>query len=98
MGAGLDALRARARVRSQLHLSRAGGAQAPRSKTSASWRELIEAELVPIAAVDHRIPRNGDPVLLYDWDTLQSMTQACHDLKTAARDGGFGSPVRLRSG
>jgi 5-methylcytosine-specific restriction endonuclease McrA len=53
---------------------------------------------LPAIVVDHRIPYNGDPVLLYDWDTLQSMTQACHDLKTAARDGGFGSPVRLRSG
>ena len=44
--------------------------------------------------VDHRTPHNGDPALLYDWDNLRSMTKACHDRKTAARDGGFGNPVR----
>jgi len=44
--------------------------------------------------VDHRVPHNGDPVLLYNWDNLQAMTKACHDRKTAARNGGFGNPVR----
>ena len=44
--------------------------------------------------VDHRTPHNGDEALLYDWDNLQSMTKACHDRKTAARDGGFGNPRR----
>jgi 5-methylcytosine-specific restriction enzyme A len=48
----------------------------------------------PAAVVDHRTPHNGDPVLMYDWDNLQAMTKACHDRKTAARDGGFGNPVR----
>jgi 5-methylcytosine-specific restriction enzyme A len=48
----------------------------------------------PAIVVDHRIPHNGDPVLLYDWNNLQAMTKACHDRKTAARDGGFGNPRR----
>ncbi len=49
----------------------------------------------PALVVDHRRPHNGDEVLLYDWDNLQAMTKACHDRKTAARDGGFGNPVRF---
>jgi 5-methylcytosine-specific restriction protein A len=44
--------------------------------------------------VDHKQPHHGDPVLLYAWDNLEAMTKACHDRKTAARDGGFGNPVR----
>lgn len=44
--------------------------------------------------VDHRTPHLGDPRLLYDWDNLQAMTKACHDRKTAERDGGFGNPAR----
>jgi 5-methylcytosine-specific restriction enzyme A len=44
--------------------------------------------------VDHRTPHNGDISLLYDWDNLQAMTKACHDRKTAARDGGFGNPLK----
>ena len=48
----------------------------------------------PALIVDHRTPHNGDEALLYDWDNLQAMTKACHDRKTAARDGGFGNPVR----
>jgi 5-methylcytosine-specific restriction protein A len=48
----------------------------------------------PATVVDHRKPHNGDPELLYDWGNLQAMTKACHDRKTAARDGGFGNPRR----
>jgi 5-methylcytosine-specific restriction enzyme A len=48
----------------------------------------------PATVVDHRRPHNGDPGLMYAWDNLQSMTKACHDRKTAARDGGFGNPIR----
>jgi 5-methylcytosine-specific restriction enzyme A len=44
--------------------------------------------------VDHRRPHNGDIGLLYDWDNLQAMTKPCHDRKTAARDGGFGNPLK----
>jgi 5-methylcytosine-specific restriction enzyme A len=44
--------------------------------------------------VDHKRPHNGDLNLAFDWDNLRSMTKACHSAKTAARDGGFGNPVR----
>jgi 5-methylcytosine-specific restriction enzyme A len=44
--------------------------------------------------VDHKSPHNGDLVLAYNWENLQAMTKACHDRKTAARDGGFGNPVK----
>ena len=44
--------------------------------------------------VDHRCPLNGEIGLLYDWDNLQAMTKPCHDRKTAARDGGFGNPLK----
>jgi 5-methylcytosine-specific restriction enzyme A len=44
--------------------------------------------------VDHKRPHNGDKALAYSWDNLQAMTKSCHDRKTAARDGGFGNPVR----
>jgi hypothetical protein len=44
--------------------------------------------------VDHRVPHLGDPVLMYAWDNLQAMTKACHDRKTAGRDGGFGNARR----
>jgi 5-methylcytosine-specific restriction enzyme A len=48
----------------------------------------------PATVVDHRKPHNGDHALLYEWANLQAMTKACHDRKTAQRDGGFGNPVR----
>lgn len=44
--------------------------------------------------VDHKRAHGGDPALLYDWDNLQALTKPCHDRKTAARDGGFGNPVK----
>ena len=46
------------------------------------------------AVVDHRRPHNGNAALMYAWDNLQAMTKPCHDRKTAARDGGFGNPLR----
>ena len=69
------------------------------------WQKLRLAYLVahplcecgcsyPATVVDHRRPHNGDRELLYDWDNLQALTKACHDRKTAARDGGFGNPRR----
>lgn len=48
----------------------------------------------PAIVVDHKQPHNGDLSLMYAWDNLQAMTKPCHDAKTAARDGGFGNPVR----
>src|SRR5215469_4488789 len=44
--------------------------------------------------VDHRKPHKGDQRLMYAWGNLEAMTKPCHDAKTAARDGGFGNPVR----
>jgi 5-methylcytosine-specific restriction protein A len=44
--------------------------------------------------VDHRKPHRGDAALMYAWTNLEAMTKPCHDRKTAARDGGFGNPVR----
>ena len=69
------------------------------------WRRLRLAYLVhhPLCecgcgraatVVDHRKPHHGDPALLYAWDNLEAMTKPCHDRKTAARDGGFGNPIR----
>ena len=46
------------------------------------------------SVVDHKRPHNGDAALLYAWDNLEAMTKPCHDRKTAARDGGFGNPIR----
>lgn len=48
----------------------------------------------PARVVDHKKPHGGDPALLYAWDNLEAMTKPCHDRKTAARDGGFGNPVK----
>lgn len=73
------------------------------------WRKLRAAYLAthPIcecgcghvaSVVDHRTPRNVDPALIYAWDNLSAMTKPCHDRKTAARDGGFGNPVKLHRG
>lgn len=72
------------------------------------WRKLRAAYLAshptcecgcgyPATVVDHRQPHLGDPALIYAWDNLSAMTKACHDRKTAARDGGFGNPVRSRA-
>jgi 5-methylcytosine-specific restriction protein A len=69
------------------------------------WQKLRHAYLVahplcecgcgyPATVVDHRRPHDGDLALIYAWDNLQAMTKACHDRKTAARDGGFGNPLR----
>jgi 5-methylcytosine-specific restriction enzyme A len=44
--------------------------------------------------VDHRTPHDGDAALMYAWDNLEAMAKACHDRKTASRDGGFGNPIR----
>lgn len=44
--------------------------------------------------VDHRVAHHGDPGLMYDIGNLQALTKACHDRKTAVRDGGFGNPRR----
>ena len=69
------------------------------------WQKLRNAYLAthplcecgcdhPATVVDHRVPHNGDDGLMYSWNNLMAMTRACHDRKTATRDGGFGNPVR----
>ena len=39
--------------------------------------------------VDHIVPHLGDATLFYDTSNLQSLCKRCHDIKTAAEDGGF---------
>jgi 5-methylcytosine-specific restriction enzyme A len=51
----------------------------------------------PATVVDHIIAHNGNDALMYDWSNLQAMTKQCHDRKTAARDGGFGNPLKSRT-
>lgn len=69
------------------------------------WQKLRAAYLVqhpicecgcgwPAQVVHHKAPHNGDPILIFAWDNLQALTKQCHDRITAARDGGFGNPVR----
>ena len=77
----------------------------PPRKYGRRWRKLRAAYLAahPLcecgcdqvaAVVDHKRPHNGDDALMYAWDNLQAMTKACHDRKTAGRDGGFGNRRR----
>lgn len=46
---------------------------------------------VAAVLVDHKIPHRGDMKLFWDRDNWQSMAKACHDIKTAKEDGGFGN-------
>jgi 5-methylcytosine-specific restriction protein A len=39
---------------------------------------------------DHRTPHRGDHTLFWDPTNWQPMSKACHDVKTAKEDGGFG--------
>lgn len=48
--------------------------------------------------VDHRKPHLRDPALIYAWNNLQALTKQCHDRKTAELDGGFGNPLKRRTG
>jgi 5-methylcytosine-specific restriction protein A len=58
---------------------------------------LCECGCLGVATVvHHKLPHHGDDALLYAWDNLQALTKPCHDRITAARDGGFGNPVRDR--
>lgn len=51
--------------------------------------------LTAAEVVDHKIPHGGDMVLFWDRNNWQALAKACHDRKTATRDGGFG---RARGG
>jgi 5-methylcytosine-specific restriction protein A len=46
------------------------------------------------SVVDHITSHHGNHALMYDWANLRAMCKPCHDAKTAARDGGFGNPIR----
>jgi 5-methylcytosine-specific restriction protein A len=64
-------------------------------KAYLAQHELCECGCGYIAAVvDHKIPHNGDAALFRDWNNLQALAKPCHDKKTAARDGGFGNPIK----
>lgn len=40
--------------------------------------------------VDHVVPHRGDAALMWDVANWQSLCHACHSIKTAREDGGFG--------
>lgn len=40
--------------------------------------------------VDHIVPHKGNRQLFWDEDNHQPLCKHCHDVKTAAEDGGFG--------
>ena len=73
----------------------AGGRPAPAASSGATIRCVERAgQGYAATVVDHRKPHRGDAALMYAWTNLEAMTKPCHDRKTAARDGGFGNPVR----
>lgn len=48
-------------------------------------------QLEPAVLIDHKRPHKGDQTLFWDQSNWQSLCKACHDKKTAARDGAFGN-------
>jgi len=44
---------------------------------------LRKGLITPVKDVHHKVKHNGDPVLLYDWDNLESLCRACHNEKTS---------------
>jgi 5-methylcytosine-specific restriction enzyme A len=57
--------------------------------------ECDDADCIrPATIVDHRRPHHGDAGLMFAWTNLRAMCKPCHDAKTAARDGGFGNPLK----
>lgn len=48
-------------------------------------------QIVPATVVDHIVPHRGDKGLFWDADNWQPLCKKCHDQKTAAEGGGFGS-------
>lgn len=43
--------------------------------------------------VDHIVPHKGDMKLFWDRSNWQPLCKRCHDIKTATKDGGFGSKI-----
>lgn len=44
--------------------------------------------------LDHRVPRRKAPERAFDESNIELLCHPCHSKKTAARDGGFGNPMR----
>lgn len=53
-----------------------------------------EERVTPASVVDHIIPHRGDKALFWFSGNWQSLCKACHDVKTAREDGGFGNRSR----
>jgi 5-methylcytosine-specific restriction enzyme A len=94
------------RTDAQRRAERVASMPSPSRTYGRRWQKLRAAYLAthplcecgcgfPATVVDHRVPHNGDDRLMYAWSNLQAMTAQCHNAKTAARDGGFGNPVRV---
>ncbi|WP_342419849.1 HNH endonuclease [Paenibacillus sp. FSL H8-0168] len=54
-------------------------------------RCLAVDKLTPATVVDHIIPHKGNKELFWQRDNWQALCKACHDVKTATEDGGFGN-------
>lgn len=52
--------------------------------------------VVGATLTDHIEPHKGDRQLFWDPNNHQSGCKACHDLKTATEDGGFGRSASVR--
>lgn len=57
---------------------------------------LAKGFVVEATVVDHIVPHKGDMGLFWDSGNWQALCKACHDRKTAAEDGGFGRPPRIK--
>lgn len=53
--------------------------------------------LILADVVDHIIPHRGDMALFWDKSNHQGLCKRCHDIKTAAEDGGFGNTARSKN-
>lgn len=51
---------------------------------------LKKGKLKAAAVTDHIVPHRGDEALFWDTANWQPLCKACHDIKTATEDGGFG--------
>lgn len=91
------------RNKKEHHAVRAGFKRVDWERVRAEWLRCfpncVECQarnvLTKATDVDHIHPHNGDPVLFFDRDNLQSLCHACHSRKTAAEDGGFGNAPSL---
>jgi 5-methylcytosine-specific restriction enzyme A len=52
--------------------------------------------IVGATLTDHIVPHKGDKTLFWDPNNHQSGCDACHNVKTATEDGGFGRAASVR--